>query len=676
VTGRLVDIWYIGDWAACDLACSYCISRVHRHATTAAAHAGWVSAGSRERHRRIVAWISRLPFSLGVRLQTVGEPLLSGDVLAEAGRLSRRPQVRFVELVTNGATLPRRLPVLLEHCRPDKVSLWITHHAGQVEAEELTENAAMARHAGLHVVVNALAFPETLAAVEVLSARCRALDLPFNVDPGLDLRALQRGSSGVPVLDEPFATRLRALPEGREAERRAGLGAAPHGRPCSAGHDYFFVAQDGDVYPCWAASKADPEARLGSALDPDFTPAPRPVRHAACPFTSPCVCGEDLSHLADYGSPASRATSIRRTSASPPAATAPATRGAAAAFALWRRRSRERDGGLRQFERELAGAASLDRAGALLNRLEPLAPSAFGFECPLGDDLPLADFGVTLHRLDEYTTRPPIHHRGLSENPASHAFAVLAAWQRGGGGPAWQAVRRVLLEFDTGSRPSGGLAPSVFLRLESPGRDERRLPDVKALLGDLGCTPLPEDVAVLHRRLAAGAGEDTCVHVGALIGRPGTAVRVVSPEVSPRRALTLLDGAASQPCRDAAGALLSEVSRLDPSLVARVNLDVGATPHERVGIDVTFPGRRRAAQAASDSSWARLIDHLTGQGLCTPAKGAAVLSWRGSHRLVADPWDAADEGVLLSQGISHVKVDVTAGGPSRAKVYLVCSIGR
>lgn len=675
MTGERVDLWYVCDWAACDLSCSYCISRVHRHAAAAAAHGGWTSAGSRERHRRILAWISRLPFSLGVRLQTVGEPLLSDDVLAGAGRLSQSPQVRFVELVTNGAALPHRLPVLLEHCRPERVSLWITHHAGQVEAEELTENAAMARDAGLHVVVNALAFPETLAAVEDLSSRCAALDLPFNVDPGLDVRALQDGSSGIPVLDEPFASRLRALPGGADAERRAALGAAPRGRPCSAGHDYFFITQDGAVHPCWASSKHGAETRIGSALDPGFVPAPRTAAFAPCPVPSPCICAEDLSHLDGYGLPAPRTTSIRWASARPGAA-GPASHGAAATFALWRHRSRERSHGPMQFEQTLAGSVSLDRAAALLSRLEPLTPSAFGFECPLGDGPPLADFGVTLHRVDEQATGLPAGRGELSGDAGDDAWAALAAWRRGGGGPSWQAVRRVLLEFDTGSRPSGGLAPSVFLRLEPSGEPERRLPAVETLLDDLGCAPRSADVPVLRRRLAAFAEEGACVHVGAMIGRPGASVRVVSPDLSHHHAIAVLESAASRRCRDAASAVITEVSRLDRSLAVRVNLDVGATQHERVGIDLTFPRRPRAADGSDDEAWALLLEHLVERGLCTPAKSAAVLLWRGVHRLLADPWDAADHGVLLSQSISHVKIDLVIDRPPRAKVYLVCSMGR
>lgn len=321
-----LHVWYVCDWARCDLACRYCISRVHRHASTAAAHEGWTAAGSGERHRRIVEWISRLPFEVGVRLQTIGEPLLSDDVLMRAGLLSRQPRTRFVELVTNGAALPRRLPTLLEHCRPDRVSLWITHHAGQVAAEDLADHAALARDAGLSVVVNALAFPQTLDAIDDLCHLCRQRHIPVNLDLGLDVDALRQGFSGIPVLQEPFVGRLRALPGGRDAERRATLGRSPRGRPCSAGRDYIFIAQDGGVYPCWASSKSRPQARTGSALDPDFLP-PTAAGYAPCPVSSPCICAEDLSHLAGYGLAGPRTTSIRWATASPaggaPASDAP-----------------------------------------------------------------------------------------------------------------------------------------------------------------------------------------------------------------------------------------------------------------------------------------------------------------------------------------------------------------
>lgn len=349
------------------------------------------------------------------------------------------------------------------------------------------------------------------------------------------------------------------------------------------------------------------------------------------------------------------------------------TAGPAAAFVLWRRHARERCGQRWQFESVLADARSLDRAAALLGRLEPLAPSAFGFECPLGEGPPLADFGVTLHRLGEPAVTPQPWPRGSSEDLPEDAYAALAEWRRGAGAPDWQAVARVLLEFDTGSDPGDATLPSVFLRLEPWGERDRRLPDVAALLADLGCAMLHDDATDLRRRLTMLADEGPCLHVGAMLARPGAPVRVVSPDLSPGRASRLLARLPYRHCRDEADALLAEVSRLDPSVAVRVNVDVGTTTHERVGIDVTFPGRRKAGAHPHDSSWSRLIEHLLDDGLCTPAKAATVLAWRGTQRLIADPWDASDQGVILSQSISHVKIDLTPERRPRAKVYLVCS---
>jgi len=296
----LLHIYYTCDWARCDLACEYCISRASRK-RAASDGDGWLAPSGRERFLGVVDWLAELDRPLGVKIQPVGEPLLSTVILSGVARLAAEPHVRFVELATNGTHIRRALDRLPAGTDMTRLTLWITYHDGQVDPGDFVARAVHARDLGCTVVVNTVAFPGNLAATTELVDRARREGLPTNVDLGLDLDGWRSGGERVPVLRSEhrrdLTALLRAAGHDDDPSSRVGTWFDSFLRPCTAGHDYLCVEQDGSVWPCRSYALNLPETRLGSALDRGFHPPLRDEPAAACRSPRGCGCAEDVAHL-------------------------------------------------------------------------------------------------------------------------------------------------------------------------------------------------------------------------------------------------------------------------------------------------------------------------------------------------------------------------------------------
>jgi len=305
--GREIDIWYMSGMSLCNFDCAYCAAGIPEQGGERSRKAMWLTPDGADTFHRILARLAALPYRFGLRLQTIGEPFVSDELLAGVAFMTRQDRVRFVEMVSNGSLLERRLlRIRDEHGGDlDKISIWTTFHHTQITAAELVANAAFAQRHVKQVVVNALLFPDNAAQIDELHRLCRSHgSLALNVDPGYNHNVVF--DTGIlPLLDlDPeragagSPARLDLL--GPRSVVAANLIAAldPRGQPCSAGHDYVFVNPRGDVYPCLGYSRQLAGTRLGNVLDDDFALALRDQAYAPCGIDSGCLCKEDFLHLA------------------------------------------------------------------------------------------------------------------------------------------------------------------------------------------------------------------------------------------------------------------------------------------------------------------------------------------------------------------------------------------
>ena len=294
-----LDVWYCCDMTLCNFDCAYCVSGSPDKGGPRSRERLWQDDDSPQRFQRILGWIAHIPFSVGLRLQTIGEPFVSDEFLRAASRMSREKNIRFVELVTNGSLLTSRLTRMVDEYGLDlsKLTLWITYHHTEISAERLVENAAYAQQRGANVVVNALLFPDTVESIAHLHRLCAAHDLCTNVDLGQDFDDSREAFSFVPLLQDAQLLNSTALIDEKTAILSVVAAVNPKGLNCSAGHNYIFVGRGGDVYPCLGYLRYLPGTKLGSALDPDFVPSLRQEGYSPCGIDMGCTCKEDFLHL-------------------------------------------------------------------------------------------------------------------------------------------------------------------------------------------------------------------------------------------------------------------------------------------------------------------------------------------------------------------------------------------
>jgi MoaA/NifB/PqqE/SkfB family radical SAM enzyme len=275
-----LDVWFITDMVLCNFECPYCCA--YKVITTKKV---WHEQDSYDRFLRITERLTQVPYRLRMRMQTLGEPLVSKEFLERTGWLVSHDNIAFIELVTNGSLLSKRLKIITDNGGDlSKISLWATYHHTEIKMEKFLDEVQFAQDAGAFVVVNSLAFPDTIDTVEELYAKCGERGLRMNVDPGYRDGGgeYDQGGSLVPILDVPGGKeRLYAMTANQNV-LEANLRAADtvDGERCSAGGDYFIVLADGRVGPCCPLLSKG--MQLGNMLDENYTLAPGKKKYSVC----------------------------------------------------------------------------------------------------------------------------------------------------------------------------------------------------------------------------------------------------------------------------------------------------------------------------------------------------------------------------------------------------------
>jgi len=306
-----VRIWYVSAQRLCNFRCTYCVS-INDYAKSN--KADWPEE-DRERFNKIVAWIADRPFRIGIRLATLGEPFASRPFLGKAAWLTTRPNIDFVELLTNGSLLKRRLAQLDREGDVTKISLWATYHPTEISLSRFIDSVRFAQERyGCFAVVNGLLFPDNEDSVVELKRAAAEAGLRFNLDLGYDPLTphgvLTRLDDMVPILRDQHEDGIaRAIRLGAAAELLEVNVAAMRdlrGGLCSAGHDYFYIGIRGDVYRC-SRYQALGKDRLGNVLDDGFELQLSDGRWTPCGAGFGCGNKEDflnLRRLAAEGRPA------------------------------------------------------------------------------------------------------------------------------------------------------------------------------------------------------------------------------------------------------------------------------------------------------------------------------------------------------------------------------------
>lgn len=233
-------------------------------------------------------------------MQTIGEPLVSRKFLEGVAYISHSENIRFVELVSNGSLIRKRLPFLKNKCGVDltKLSMWLTHHHTEITPKEFVDQALYAKDQGVKVIVNSLLFPDNEDSVLKLNQLCKKYEIDINIDLGHNYNDAYPGTDYFAVSQDDRSLLLGELNSNLDVKRAAIVASLkPKGFLCSAGHDYVFISSKGDVFPCRSYYAGDPNNVLGSALDEHFRLNLRQSEYSPCRVRDICSCKEDYLHM-------------------------------------------------------------------------------------------------------------------------------------------------------------------------------------------------------------------------------------------------------------------------------------------------------------------------------------------------------------------------------------------
>jgi len=307
-----------------------------------------------------------------------------------------------------------------------------------------------------------------------------------------------------------------------------------------------------------------------------------------------------------------------------------------------------------------------------------LAAFPFGFELPLHEPAPNADFGVSL--IGGSRSAAFFEERSRSRNATLSTAGIGRLLDEMGADDSplrRVAGKKMLLEYDI-DRTSGSThpEPGIFLYPDSKTLigDGRRFGDVRVMLDAIsraaGRTLRSDERREVERVYLALTPETGVRSVGTFPSR-GTAIRLAMTGFRTAGDVTAFLQRAGWPGEYAAAAdTVSRLQARDAFAYMGVHFDMGEGGiGPRLGLSF-FAGE---AEWLKDARyWAALIGSLGEQGLAVPEKLSALAETSsGSETLFAQ-----SGAFLLLRGIHHVKIVLTEDRIEQVKAYiflLICS---
>ncbi len=292
-TTEKLSIWYISGLKRCNFNCSYCSAGQ----PLITDNDEWLEAASYDVHLKTLNWITNLPYQVRLRMGSIGEPFVSNTYMDSVAELSHSKNLEYVEILTNGSYSSKFFMNFIKKSNPSKLSFWMTYHPTEIGLEKFVNAAILAKEQGVHVIVHALLFPDSVESTKLLKSACEKNNLSMHVGLGLNFNDAYPNKNFIPILDGPKIDQDVYNLNVAFPDKVYTLAENPLNAPCSAGHDYIYINRSGDVHQCRNYFLKRPENRLGSTLDINFIPKLRIARYARCQISGPCVCIEDYQHL-------------------------------------------------------------------------------------------------------------------------------------------------------------------------------------------------------------------------------------------------------------------------------------------------------------------------------------------------------------------------------------------
>ena len=303
-----------------------------------------------------------------------------------------------------------------------------------------------------------------------------------------------------------------------------------------------------------------------------------------------------------------------------------------------------------------------------------MAAFPFGFELPLHNPQPVADFGVSV--VGGSKSAAFFEEKGRAEAADSSTAGI--AWLLGETEPEESALRRVagrkmLLEYDIDLTPdSAPPDPGIFLYPDKDllvgGSASHRLQDL-GIVVDAVAFATGLDLNAAERRqieqVYLAMEPDTCIWgIGAFPSRKGGIRLAVTGSKKASDVVTFLERIGWPGQRAAVEAIVSPLEERNAFAYMGVHLDMS---EDGVGPTLGLSFYAKEGQWLKDvRHWAPLIDGIHEADIAVPEKLAELVKWSSGSESVS----GRSGQFLLVRGIHHIKLVLVGDQVKQVKGYV------
>jgi MoaA/NifB/PqqE/SkfB family radical SAM enzyme len=227
-----------------------------------------------ERYFQVIEKISQLPYLIDIRFSILGEPFLSQPLMDGICRLTHCDNVEVVNIVSNLSVNEEVICGYLEKMNLEKFSVSVSLHYTQIkDMDHFLNKIDVLRRNKIEFIVGCVAYPPYLEKIKQYKQLFDEKQIPFFVNPYQGLYGRVGRFFHNKILSHLYPDHYNSS----EREQIRGLVFSEfeyqymmkekqsRGQLCTAGKDFIFIKDNGDIHRCIYDSRS-----LGNILTGRF----------------------------------------------------------------------------------------------------------------------------------------------------------------------------------------------------------------------------------------------------------------------------------------------------------------------------------------------------------------------------------------------------------------------
>jgi MoaA/NifB/PqqE/SkfB family radical SAM enzyme len=246
-------IRYSINYHVCNMNCPYCIAK--RQETKE-------NPFNIEDFRTILAKIEELPYNVCLRIGTMGEIFTSQEILEEIKNICRKDNNIFgVNFSSNIYTdWEKVIKPFLDSVKTQKLGMGCTLHDMVLkDVDTFFKKVEKIKKSGVLVYVGYVAVPQMIPHIGEYKKKCDRIGVPLILNSLLgQLKGVDGADTGKRYPRDYSHNELQQLKDLWDTPHSYKMlveACSPRGMQCSAGKNFIFIDNNGDVFPCRGIKK-------------------------------------------------------------------------------------------------------------------------------------------------------------------------------------------------------------------------------------------------------------------------------------------------------------------------------------------------------------------------------------------------------------------------------------